>query len=96
MGLFFRKSFKFGPLRFNAGSGGLGVSTGIKGARLGLGRKGPYLAGGTKGVYYRQSLANGKRTVGAGGLLPMAVFFMVLATLFLIFLIIGSTAWWLR
>jgi hypothetical protein len=46
MGLYFRKSFKYGPVRINLSKSGIGVSAGIKGARVGIGPKGAYFQGG--------------------------------------------------
>jgi Protein of unknown function (DUF4236) len=56
MGLFFRKSIGFGPVRVNLSKRGVGLSVGIPGLRVGTqaGRKGLYVRGGTHGVYFRQ------------------------------------------
>jgi len=58
MGVYFRKSIKMGPLRFNLSKSGVGVSAGVKGLRIGTraGRKGTYISAGRKGVYYRGKL----------------------------------------
>lgn len=56
MGLFFRKSFKIGPIRVNLSKGGVGLSTGIPGFRIGTGPRGNYVQVGRNGVYYRASL----------------------------------------
>src|SRR6266545_7867113 len=56
MGLYFRKSIRVGPLRFNLSQGGVGVSAGIRGLRLGTGPRGHYVHAGRGGVYYRTSL----------------------------------------
>ena len=58
LGIFFRKSKKVGPVRFNLSKNGLGASFGVKGARVGkqAGRKGLYARGGAKGVYFRKKL----------------------------------------
>ena len=61
MGVFFRKSFKAGPVRFNLSKSGIGVSTGVKGLRIGTGPRGTYISGGTKGVYFRHSLTSQNR-----------------------------------
>ncbi len=59
MGLFFRKSFRIGPLRFNFSKSGLGVSAGIKGAHVGIGPKGrPYVTAGRDGIYFRERLSD--------------------------------------
>ena len=36
MGFYFRKSFKFGPVRLNLSKSGLGLSAGVKGLRYGV------------------------------------------------------------
>lgn len=65
MGLYFRRSFRLGPLRLNASRGGLGFSTGIKGARVGFdSRSRAYVHCGRGGVYYRSFLN------GSGGASP--------------------------
>ena len=61
MGLFLRKSIKFGPLRFNLSKSGIGVSAGIKGARISTGPRGTQLNVGRKGIYYRKQLAGSAR-----------------------------------
>jgi hypothetical protein len=54
MGLFFRKSVSFGPLRLTASKQGLSTSFGIKGARVTAGPRGTYVTVSSHGVYYRQ------------------------------------------
>ncbi len=61
MGLYFRKSVRAGPFRFNFSGRGIGVSTGIPGFRIGTGPRGAYVHMGRNGVYYRQSLGGGPR-----------------------------------
>jgi len=56
MGLYLRKSFRAGPIRFNVSRSGIGVSGGVKGARLGSGPRGTYIHGGRYGLYYRKNL----------------------------------------
>ena len=56
MGFFFRKSVKFGPLRFNFSKSGVGVSAGIRGARVSAGPRGTYINVGRNGFYYRQKI----------------------------------------
>jgi hypothetical protein len=58
VGIFFRKSKKVGPVRFNFSKHGLGASFGVKGARIGkqAGRKGAYARVGRKGIYARKKL----------------------------------------
>lgn len=58
MGFYIRKSFGFGPIRFNLSKSGIGVSAGIKGARIGTGPRGAYVHAGRKGIYYRQSIGS--------------------------------------
>lgn len=54
MGFFFRKSLRFGPVRFNFSKSGIGVSAGIKGARVSTGPRGTYVHAGRHGFYYSQ------------------------------------------
>jgi len=54
MGFYFRKSVKFGPMRFNFSKSGIGVSAGVKGARVSVGPRGTYVHAGAGGFYYRQ------------------------------------------
>ena len=62
MGLFFRRSASFGPLRFNFSKSGVGASVGVKGARLTLTPKGTtYITVGRDGLYYRQTLSLGTK-----------------------------------
>lgn len=56
MGFYFRKSVKFGPMRFNFSKSGIGVSAGVKGARVSAGPRGTYVHAGTNGFYYRQRI----------------------------------------
>jgi TonB family protein len=56
MGFFFRKSVKFGPLRFNFSKSGVGVSAGVRGARVSTGPRGTYINVGRNGFYYRQKI----------------------------------------
>jgi hypothetical protein len=58
MGLFFRKSIKVGPFRYNFSGSGMGVSVGVKGFRVGTGPKGHYVHMGRGGAYYRSSIPN--------------------------------------
>ena len=53
MGVYFRKSFRAGPLRLNFSKHGLGVSAGVKGLRIGTGPRGNYLNTGGHGLFYR-------------------------------------------
>jgi len=56
MGFYFRRSVKFGPLRFNFSKSGIGVSAGVKGARISTGPRGTYVHAGRNGFYYSQRL----------------------------------------
>ena len=59
MGSYIRKSFKFGPFRFNLSKSGIGVSAGIKGARIGMRPNGrAYTHVGRYGLYHRQELGS--------------------------------------
>ena len=58
MGVYFRKSFRAGPLRLNLSKHGLGVSAGVKGLRIGTGPRGNYLNTGSHGLYYRKYLGS--------------------------------------
>jgi hypothetical protein len=92
MGFYIRKSFKFGPIRFNLSKSGLGVSAGVKGARIGIDAKGEkYVHLGRGGIYYRQTLPDGsqndandndaeKPNIGWGTVI------IVVAALFLVYL----------
>lgn len=58
MGMYLRKSFRMGPLRFNLSKGGVGISGGATGARLGVNSRGrAYMHGGRHGLYYRKRLS---------------------------------------
>jgi hypothetical protein len=56
MGFYFRKSLRFGPIRFNFSKSGIGVSAGIKGARISTGPRGTYVHAGRNGFYYSQRI----------------------------------------
>lgn len=57
MGFYLKKSFSFGPLRFNLSKSGIGISFGVVGLRLGIGPNGrPYINAGRGGLYYRDTL----------------------------------------
>lgn len=87
MGLYLRKSFRAGPVRFNLSKSGLGLSGGIKGARVGVGPRGTYVHAGRHGLYYRKHLSSGQArsqsTAGGEGC----------ATLILVVVAIGLGAW---
>jgi voltage-gated potassium channel len=56
VGVYFRKSRSFGPVRLNFSKHGLGASFGVKGLRAGkqAGRQGLYVRGGRAGLYGRE------------------------------------------
>ena len=58
MSVYFRKSLKMGPLRFNLSKRGVGMSVGVKGVRIGTraGGRGTYVSGGRQGVYFRERI----------------------------------------
>lgn len=60
MGLYLRKSFRAGPIRFNLSKSGLGLSGGVKDARVGVGPRGTYVHAGRHGLYYRKQLSSGR------------------------------------
>ncbi len=58
MGIYFRKSVRVGPFKFNLSKSGIGVSAGIKGFRVGTGPKGNYVHIGAGGLYYKKSFSS--------------------------------------
>jgi hypothetical protein len=56
VGLSFSRSVKFGAVRFNFSTSGIGMSVGIPGLRIGTGPRGAYISGSMGGFRYRQSL----------------------------------------
>ncbi len=60
MGLRLSKSIRFGAVRFNLSSSGIGVSAGIPGLRVGAGPRGAYISGGLGAFRYRKSLGRGR------------------------------------
>ncbi|MEI7479212.1 MAG: DUF4236 domain-containing protein [Actinomycetes bacterium] len=58
MGISFRKSKSFGPLRLNFSKKGVGLSVGVKGLRVGTkaGSKGVYLRGGKGPIRFNERL----------------------------------------
>jgi hypothetical protein len=56
VGLFVRKSVRFGPIRFNFSKSGIGTSVGVKGARVSFTPRGTYVNMGAHGIYYRQRI----------------------------------------
>lgn len=93
MGLYLKKCFRAGPVRFNLSKSGLGLSGGVKGARLGVGPGGRYVHAGRYGLYYRKHLSSGqarsKSTADNEGC----------ATLIVVVVAVGLGVWlfqWLR
>lgn len=83
MGLYLRKSFRMGPLRFNLSKSGVGLSGGVKGARTGINSRGRrYVHAGRHGLYYRKSLSGQsatRRQTGDGGCRGLLVTLLVLS-----------------
>ena len=64
MGFFIKKSFNFGPVRFNLSKSGIGVSTGIKGLRVGVDSKGrSYVDGGKGMLRYKKYLGKNSKKI---------------------------------
>jgi len=87
MGLYLRKSFRAGPVRFNLSKSGIGISGGVKGARISVGPRGTYVHCGRHGLYYRKHLSSAQArsqltAVGEG-----------CATLLLVVIAIGLGVW---
>ncbi len=62
MGLFFRKTYKVGPININLSKSGIGWSAGVKGLRYGKNAKGKnYVSAGRRGVYYRRQWSDEPR-----------------------------------
>lgn len=72
MGLSYSKSIRFGALRFNLSSSGIGVSAGIPGLRIGAGPRGAYVSASAGGFRYRQSLNGVRAHPRTAGLAPAA------------------------
>ena len=70
MGFFFRKSLRFGPIRFNLSSSGIGVSSGVRGLRFGAGPRGSYINAGAHGIYYRKTISSVAKPHGGAGVAP--------------------------
>jgi len=60
MGLWFSRSFGFGPFRLHAGTSGLGLSFGFWGLRIGINRLGVYFSLNKAGFHYRTYLTGRK------------------------------------
>lgn len=60
MGFSFRKTFRFGPLKLNLSTRGLGMSAGVRGARVSVGPRGTYVTIGRGGFVYRQRLTSNR------------------------------------
>lgn len=61
MGFSFSKSVKFGPLRVNASTRGVGLSAGVRGARVSIGPRGTYVSLGTSGFRYRAKVGGSRK-----------------------------------
>ena len=62
MGVYLRKSFRAGPVRFNLSKSGIGTSVGVKGLRIGASPSGrAYVHAGRGGLYHRASLSSSPR-----------------------------------
>jgi len=71
MGWSFGRSIKFGPLRLNLSSRGVGASVGVRGARVAVGPRGTYVSLGSNGFRYRAKLGRSRqRTMHGRGLAP--------------------------
>ena len=57
MGLFFRKSINFGPLRINFSKSGMSYSLGTRGARVNFSNRGTFVNLSYKGIYYRRKIS---------------------------------------
>ena len=86
MGIFFRKSFRLGPFRFNLSKSGVGVSAGVKGARIGAGPHGPYIAGGKDGIYFRENLSAKNPPRDGWDLRPLFYLGLIIVALIIAFL----------
>jgi hypothetical protein len=74
MGIFFRKSIRFGPMRINLSKSGLGASVGVKGARLTTTPRGTtYITVGRHGFYYRETLSNRRASPASGPTKPKVI-----------------------
>jgi hypothetical protein len=58
MGIYLKKTFKFGPFNVNLSKSGIGFSTGVKGARISKGPRGTFVNIGKNGIHYRKSLTS--------------------------------------
>ena len=63
MGIYLKKTFKFGPFNVNLSKSGIGFSAGVKGARISKGPRGTFVNIGKNGVYYRKSLTSLDKTI---------------------------------
>ncbi len=85
MGLYLRKGFRAGPVRFNLSKSGLGISAGVKGARFGVGPSGTYVHAGRQGLYYRQYLPSGGSRTSQSNAGPEGLVKFVLAVFAIVF-----------
>jgi len=61
MGVYYRKSIKFGGFRVNLSKSGIGYSYGVKGFRISAGPRGTYATVGAGGFYYRERIDKPKQ-----------------------------------
>jgi hypothetical protein len=90
MGFYLRRSFRFGPLRFNLSKRGVGVSAGVKGLRAGVDASSKnYVAGGRGGLYFRERIPTAApgdqtvtppRTLSAGRVVAWLIVAAIVAT----------------
>ncbi len=67
MGISFSRSVKFGPLRVNFSTRGVGLSAGVRGARVSVGPRGTYVSLGAAGFRYRAKVGGSQRAPAAPG-----------------------------
>jgi hypothetical protein len=66
LGVQYRRSKSFGPVRVNLSKSGLGTSVGVRGLRVGASARGQlYARGGRDGVYFRKTLSTSSRPKSA-------------------------------
>lgn len=95
MGLYIRKSFSLGPIRFNLSKSGIGISAGVKGARFGVDARGKkYVHVGRGGIYYRDTLPENSQvdvddSSPRGSGVGWGTVLLVLAALYVIFCVLA-------
>ena len=84
----FRRTLRLGPVRLNAGLGGIGASIGVRGVHVGVNtRTGSYVSGGAGGLYVMQHLrtAEEHQVVRHGSVSWLTAFGIAVVFLVLIF-----------